>query len=79
MAVGMVGQEAIGRLARLFRKMLTSSNPCALDLPLEIILMIATHLDGCALASLAFTCQSLYGLWGRRSLPLKLRERKKSC
>jgi hypothetical protein len=73
----MVAQEAIGRLARLFRKTRTPSNLCALDLPLEIMLMIGTHLEECALVSLTLTCQSLHGLWGRRSLPFQSREKEK--
>ncbi|KAH8714856.1 hypothetical protein GQ44DRAFT_776020 [Phaeosphaeriaceae sp. PMI808] len=77
MVVETVAQEAIGRLARLFRRMRAPSNLCALNLPPEIILMIATHLDECALVSLALTCQSLYGLWERRSLPLQLAEKEK--
>jgi hypothetical protein len=77
MVVATVAQEAIDRLARPFRQMRAPSNLCALNLPPEIILMIATHLDECALVSLALTCQSLHGLWERRSLPLQLAEKEK--
>jgi hypothetical protein len=77
MVVAAVAQEGIGRLVRLFRQMRAPSRLCALNLPLEIILMITTHLDGCALVSLALTCRSLHGLWERRSLPLQLAEKEK--
>ncbi|KAH7390850.1 hypothetical protein DE146DRAFT_618846, partial [Phaeosphaeria sp. MPI-PUGE-AT-0046c] len=75
MVVLTVTHEAIDRLAKLFRQMRAPSNLGALNLPLEIILMIATHLDKCALVSLALTCQSLYGLWERRGLSLTLAEK----
>jgi hypothetical protein len=77
MVVAAVAQEAIGRLARPFRQMRAPSNLCLLNLPLEIILMIATYLDECALVSLALTCRSLHGLWERRNLPLQLAEKEK--
>ncbi|KAF7673569.1 hypothetical protein GT037_008184 [Alternaria burnsii] len=59
----MVAQEAIERLARSFRQMRNPSDRCTLNLPLEIILMIATHLDACSLVSFALTCKSLHSLW----------------
>jgi hypothetical protein len=77
MVVETVALEAIGRLARLFRQLRAPSKPCALNLPLEIILMITTHLDECALVSLALTCRSLHDLWKRRSLPLQSAEKEK--
>ena len=54
-----VAQEAIGRLARRLRQMRVPSNLAILDLPLEIILMIATHIDESSLVSLTLTCRSL--------------------
>jgi len=72
-----VAQKAIGRLTRCFRQMYAPSYLYALNLPLEIILMIAAHLDECTLVSLALTRQSLYYLWKPRSLPLQLAEKEK--
>jgi hypothetical protein len=72
--VATVAQEAIGRLARPFWRMCAPFKLCALDLPLEILLMIVEHLDECARVSLALTCKSF---WKRRSLPLTLAEKEK--
>jgi hypothetical protein len=76
-AVAMVAEEAIDRMARTFRRMCSPSNLPALNLPLEIMLMIATHLDECTLVSLALTCRSLHGLWNPRYLPLQLAGKEK--
>lgn len=46
-----------------------------LNLPLEIVLMIATHLDGCSLLTLTLTCKSFHGLWETHNLPLRLTEK----
>jgi len=73
----MVAQEAVGHLKRLFQKMRGRSNPCALDLPVEIILMVVAYLDGCSLASLSLTCKSLHGLWDPYSMPLILPDKEK--
>lgn len=70
----MVTQEVIDRLTRPFRRLLAPSK-CSLDLPVEIILMIASHLDECALASLALTCKSLFRLWELK--PLKSEQKEK--
>ena len=73
----MVAQEAIESLARSFRQMRDPSGRCTLKFPLEIILMIATHLDACSLVSFALTCKSLHSLWEPRNLPLQLAEKEK--
>jgi hypothetical protein len=73
----MVAQEAIESLARSFRQMRNPSGRCTLKFPLDIILMIATHLDACSLVSFALTCKSLHSLWKPRNLPLQLAEKEK--
>lgn len=72
-----VAQEVRSRLGRLFGRVRNHPDLCALNLPVEIMLMIATHLDNTSLVSLALTCKSLHNLWQPRSLPLQLPEKEK--
>ena len=69
-----IAQEVIGKLTKSFRQMRSPSHSRILNLPLEIVLMIATHLDGCSLLTLTLTCKSFHGLWETRNLPLRLTE-----
>lgn len=71
----MIAQEVIGNLTKSFRQMRSPSHSRILNLPLEIVLMIATHLDGCSLLTLTLTCKSFHGLWETRNLPLRLTEK----
>lgn len=77
MVVATVVEGPIGRLTRTLRKLRASTDPSTLNLPLEIILMIATYLDKCSLVSLSLTCQSLRGLWNSGSMTLEKVEREK--
>lgn len=77
MLVVTVAQEVVRRLARIFQQRRAPSERCTLDLPVEIILMIAKHLDECALLSLSLACRGRHGLWERSSLSLPLAEKER--